>query len=108
VQPRDGQCRVGQIDAHDARACLGHRFGKDAAAAANVEHRFSGESGALRCDVAETQRVDVVQRFELAGRIPPAMRQRTELGEFGRIGIVDDFSHGSGAKSVKASPIGRR
>ncbi len=108
MQPGNGQRGFGQIDPDHARACLGHRFGKDAAAAADVEHRLAGEAAALRCDIAEAQRVDVVQGLELAGRVPPAMRQRTEFGEFGRVGVVDDFSHANDAERWRGCRFGRQ
>ena len=87
VQLRDRERLLRQVDARDAGARMRHRLGEDATAAADVEHVLAGEPTAALRDVVEAQRIDVVQRLELAGRIPPAMRERAELGELRRIGI---------------------
>ena len=39
-------------------------------------------------DVREAQRVDLVQRAELARGVPPAVRERAELGQLGRIDVL--------------------
>src|SRR5215470_13049641 len=81
-----------QVDARYLRAGLGHRLGEDSAPTANVENFLIVESAAALRDVVESQRIDVVERLELAARVPPAMRQCAELGEFRRIG-VDGWAH---------------
>ena len=49
-------------------------------------------SGAMRVDPVQAQRVDLVQRPELAFRVPPAVGELAELGQFARIG-VDGHRH---------------
>src|SRR4029078_6738075 len=95
----------GKLDPAPPPASLGHRFGKDAAAAAHVENGLASEAAALRCDIAEAQRVDVVQGLELAGRIPPAVGDSAEFGEFGRVRVIDDFSHANDAERLRRMPI---
>ena len=51
------------------RAARGHAFGQDAAAAADVEHVLAAQAGDA-VDVVEPQRIDFVQRLELARRDP--------------------------------------
>ena len=41
-------------------------------------------------DVVDAQRIDVVQRPKIAFGVPPAMRQRLELGDFR---LIDVFGH---------------
>jgi hypothetical protein len=38
-------------------------------------------------DPVEPQRIDLVQRPEIALRIPPAMGELAELGELARVGV---------------------
>ena len=87
MQSRHAKRFVGQIDAGDLGAVVGHGFGENAAAAADVEHRLPCKLTALAGDVTQPQRIDVVQRFEFAGRIPPMVRERAELGELRRVGV---------------------
>src|SRR5690348_158024 len=76
----------GKVDAGDACAARRHRLGEDAAAAADIEHARARELGAAR-DPVEPERIDVVQRPELALRIPPAVRELAELRELCRIDV---------------------
>ena len=62
------------------------RTSKDAAAAAHIEHGLALDARQA-VDPVEPQRVDLVQRTELALGVPPAVGQVTELGQFLRIGI---------------------
>src|SRR4029077_11453494 len=75
-----------EIDTFDFCTAPRHRLGQDSAAAADVERRFSGE---LRdaVDPLQAQRIDLVERLELALRIPPAVRERAEFFQFLRIGV---------------------
>ena len=73
---------LGQVDAGDRRALRSHGLGEDAAAASYVHDPLAGEPSREPLDVREAQRVDLVQRPELARGVPPAMRERTEFGEF--------------------------
>jgi hypothetical protein len=84
------QRRFAHVDAGDRGAALGHGFAEDAAAAADVEHFLAGQADAL-VNPVDAQRVDVVQRFELAFAVPPAMGQGFEFGDFG----VVDVAHGT-------------
>jgi len=87
MQARDPERLFRQIDPGHDGAARRHRFGENAAAAADVQHALSREASAALVDVFQPQRVDVVQRLEVACRIPPAMRQRAELLKFGWIGV---------------------
>ena len=69
-----------------SRAAPRHRLGEDAAAAADVEHLLAGEA-ALPVDPVQAQRVDLVQRPELALRVPPAVRELAEFLELGGVGV---------------------
>jgi hypothetical protein len=80
----------------------GHRLAEDATAAADVDHALALEACTLG-DVAEPQRVDLVQRLEVPGRIPPPVGQRLEAGDFRGIDVlVPCFSHRSLLQSVHA------
>ena len=78
------------IQARDVRPFARHAFRQDTATAADIEHFFTEQTaGALR-DIAQTQRVNTVQRFELAFEIPPAGRHRFK---FGNLFVVNVVSH---------------
>src|SRR5438445_136758 len=87
----DAQRFLGEVDAGDAGATPGHRLGEDAAAATDIEHAFAGEAGTL-VDPIEPQRIDFVQRTELALRIPPSRSELAELLELCRIGVHEPLS----------------
>ncbi|MNC35393.1 hypothetical protein D3C75_838770 [compost metagenome] len=87
VQARHGQRRLAHVDGCYGRAAQGHRLAEDAAAAADVEHPLAGQADAL-VDPVDPQRVDVVQRLELAFAVPPAVGQRFELGDFGAVDVA--------------------
>src|SRR5450759_2211938 len=76
-----------QVDAGDRGAACGHAFGEYATAASDIKDVFSGKASCLVLNMSEAQRIDFVQRLELAVRVPPARRERTEFFQFGRIGI---------------------
>ncbi len=82
----DAQRLLGQVDAGHPRAAASHRLGEDAAAAADVQHVAAFELRMLR-DPLQAQRVDLVQRAELALGIPPAVREFPEFLQLGRIGV---------------------
>src|ERR1700693_5824909 len=86
MQPGDAQRLVRQVDAGDARAALRHGLGQDAAAAADVEHALAGERR-MAVDPLQAQRIDLVQRPELALRVPPAVRELVEFGELCRVRV---------------------
>ena len=86
MQVRDAERLMRQIDALHARAEPRHRFGQDAAAAADVEHALAGEVRVV-VDPAEPDRIQFVQRLELGIRVPPAMREIAEFLEFVGIGV---------------------
>ena len=77
---------AGEVDAFGLGPEFGHRFGEDAAAAADVEHFLARKLG-MAVDPLEPDRVQVVQGFEFGLRIPPAMREFTEFLQFMRVGI---------------------
>src|SRR5205807_1565916 len=61
---------------------------EDAAAATDIERTLAREPTHEALDMPEAQRVDFVQRTELARRIPPAMRERAEFRQFGGIRVL--------------------
>jgi len=83
---RHPQRLVGQVDSEDVGTRRAHRFGQDAAAAADIEHPLAGQRGPL-VDPVEPQRIDLVQRTKRSGRIPPPVGQFAELLQLGRIDI---------------------
>ena len=87
VQHRDLDGLLGQVDAGDLCAPVRHGLGEDSAAAAHVEHALAGEPADQPLDVPEAQRIDLVQRAELARRVPPAVGQGAELGELRGIDV---------------------
>ena len=103
VQPGHLKRLVGQVHAQrGGSTCLGQGFGEDAAAAAHVHHVEAGQAAAgLLDDPFQAQRVDVVQGFEFAVRVPPPRGERLELVEFGLVDVgsgaaVDGDRRGSG------------
>src|SRR5450830_919786 len=97
MQLGHGQRRFTHVDAHHGGAALGHGFAKNAAAATDVQHLLAGQVDAL-VNPVDPQRVDVVQGFELAFAVPPAVGQGFEFGDFG----VVDVAHGGSSKSDKS------
>ena len=77
MQLGDAQAFLAKVDARHLGAAPRHRLGEDAAAAADVEHLLAGEAGGA-VDPFQAQRVDLVQRPELALRVPPAVRELAE------------------------------
>jgi hypothetical protein len=63
----------------------------DAAAAADVENAFALQRSQL-VDPLEAQRVDRVQRCELAVGIPPAVSKVAEFAQFLRIDVGHGFT----------------
>ena len=84
VKLRHFQRPFRKIDSRHRCAQPRHRFGEDAAAAADVEH-FPACERRQAVDPAQAQRVEVVQRPELALRVPPAVREFAEFRELGRV-----------------------
>ncbi len=85
-----------QVDAGDRGAEAGERLAQQAAAAADVERGQAGErllgeriapepEADAIADVGKAHRIELVQRRERAGLVPPAVRERGEPLEFGRI-----------------------
>ena len=87
MQLRDLERFFRKVDSRHRCAQPRHRFREDAAAAADVEHALAGQ---LRqpVDPGEAQRVEIVQRAELALRIPPAVRELAEFRELGRVCVL--------------------
>jgi hypothetical protein len=77
-----------------------HGLGQDAAAATHVEHALALERGEL-VDPLQAQGVDLVQWPELALRIPPAVGEITEFGQFLGVDVVH-AGDGSEAPSNKS------
>jgi len=93
VQARNCQRSFAHIDAGDRGAQPRHPFSQQAAPAADVDGCASGQRR-LAVNVLEAQRVDIVQRFELAVRVPPARGQFLELVDFSAIDVVSCGGHG--------------
>ena len=91
VQPGDAEGFLGEVDAGDLGAPGGHRFGKNAAAAADVDHLLASDAGVV-VDPVEAQGVDLVERFELGFGVPPAVGEVTEFLQFGGIGVHEAAS----------------
>ncbi|MNP49247.1 hypothetical protein D3C76_1434220 [compost metagenome] len=87
MQLGDRQRRLAHVDAGDRGAAQGHGFAEDAATATHVQHFLAGQADAL-VDPVDAQRVDFVQRLELAFAVPPAVGQRFELGDFGAVDVA--------------------
>ena len=87
MQPGDAQRLARQVDASDMRRTARHRLGEDAAAAAHVQH-LPAVQRRQRFDPLEPQRVDCVQRPELAARIPPSVGHFTEFRQFARVDVA--------------------
>ncbi|MCY1450715.1 hypothetical protein D9M71_675410 [compost metagenome] len=90
MQLGDRQRRLAHVDAEHRGSALGHGLAEDAAAAADVEDLLAGQADAL-VDPVDPQRVDIVQRLELAFAVPPAVGERLEFGDLG----VVDVAHGA-------------
>ena len=86
MQSRDLQWGLAHVDAGDVGTARRHRFGQDATSTTDVEHLLPFEADAC-IDIVQAQRVDLVQRLELAVRIPPAFGQLLELVDFAVIDI---------------------
>src|SRR5476651_182411 len=97
VQLGDGQWRFAHVDTHHRGAALGHGFAENPAAATHIQHLLAGHVDAL-VNPVDPQRVDVVQGFELAFAVPPAMGEGFEFGDFS----VVDVAHGESSKSDKS------
>ncbi len=78
---------MGQIDPDNVRAPLSHGLTEYSAAAPNIQHAGTLERGP-RVDIVQSQRVDLVERFQRAVRVPPLIGQRLELGKFLGIACV--------------------
>ena len=77
------------VDAHHGGAALSHRLAQNSAATPHVQHFFASQLHAL-VNPVDTQRVNVVQWFELAFAVPPAIGKRLKFGDLG----VVDVAHG--------------
>ena len=87
VQAGDCQRPLGHVDSGNGCSGVGHGFGEDATPTADIHNAPAGELGALSNPV-ETQGIDLVQRAEIALRIPPARCQRIELGDLGLVDVA--------------------
>ena len=69
-------CHLQRLKAHiqagDRRTFTRHAFGQNAAAAADIQHFFAKQAAGTFGDVAQTQRVNAVQRLKFPLQIPPA------------------------------------
>jgi hypothetical protein len=100
MQPRHFDHRRRQIDRADVRAVAREALRQQTAAAADVEQPPLRQRAALR-HVADALRVERVQRFERAARVPEFVRQRIEFAYFrvhgaGRCGAVHGAQYSRG------------
>lgn len=102
VQPCHFQRAARQVDADDPGAASRHALGDQPAAAADVEGLPAGQPGP-RLDEVDAQGVQVVQRPELPGRIPPPLGHGLELGELGRVDVFVGL-HGAIVPRLHALP----
>ncbi len=84
---------VRQVDAGHPGALAGHRFGQDAAAAADVDDILASERD-TRIDPFQPQWIDLMQGAEFGGRVPPAVGQFAEFLDFVRVGVACLCVHG--------------
>src|SRR6266481_2291993 len=105
MQLGDLQRFVREINARYLCAQPGHALRQDAAAAADIQHGFSGQR-CLAVDITQTQGVDVVQRLELAVRIPPFVGKLREFFYFGGIGVAHQFVRLSNEEMTLAKVLG--
>ena len=107
VQARHLDVALGGVDADDFGAEPRQRFGQQAAAAADIDdaealqgqhaRRVAAEAGADRvADIADANRVVLVQRLELAARVPPFRRDGAEAGDLPGIHRIRWAAFGSG------------
>jgi hypothetical protein len=87
VQLRHLQRFGAHVQSGDRRAFARHALGEDAAAAADIEDFFTEQAAGAFGDIAQPQRVDAVERFELALQIPPARGDGFEFGDFSMIDV---------------------
>jgi hypothetical protein len=96
VEGGRGDVAGGGVDAGDPGAEPGHRLAQQPAAAADVEQVESAErraregvalpvGGGAVAQVADADRVQLVQRSELAPGIPPFLGDAREARDLGRI-----------------------
>jgi hypothetical protein len=76
----------GKVNAGYFGAALRHAFRQNAAATANINNLLPSKSGVL-VDPLQAKRIDGVQWFEFAVRIPPAMSELAEFVEFVLVGV---------------------
>ncbi len=93
VQARNRHIPFRRIDADDMRPQSSQRLGQQATAAADIEDAQTIQRADIAAiepelpdsvvaDIGKPNRVDAVQRLELARRVPPGFRHRGELGDF--------------------------
>src|SRR5487761_2176576 len=102
VQSPSADRLVGESDADAMRARARNRLGEDAAAATDIDDALAVDSAGDLLDPRKPQWIDVVQRLELAARIPPAVRERRKLGELRRIGIGGIADHRQASRCCHA------
>jgi hypothetical protein len=86
VQASYANSFVREINAGNCGTMLSHAFRQDTATTADVEDIFSFDPG-KPINPFEAKRVDLVQRFEFALRIPPTMGKRAEFIDFVLVGV---------------------
>ena len=90
MQLRHFQRLGGEVDAEHAGALARHRVGRIPPPQPTSSTRLPA-SPACRSIQSRRRGIDLVQRTELAVRVPPAMGEFAELGEFLRV----DVAHGA-------------
>ena len=107
MQPRHGQGRLAGVDAGHVRPKTGEGLGEQSATATDVQRCAAGHF-ATGANALHPRAVDVVQRLELALRIPPLAGEGLELGDLGFVGIGHgDNSRRQNSARVNASSMSR-
>jgi hypothetical protein len=86
MQLGDAEWLFRKVDTGHRGAPYCHAFREQAAATADVEYALAGNADGL-VDPVQAKRVDVVQRLELAVRVPPVVSEVAKLFQFGRVSV---------------------
>ena len=82
MQARHRQRRFAQVNPQYLRTTLGHAFSQNTAAAADIQHPLPGQPANVLLDVIKPQRIQIVQGFKFAVRIPPTAGEFLKFGDF--------------------------
>jgi len=92
MQAGNGQRRLAHVDPCHGSATLSHCFAENSATAADVQDLFAGQRNVL-INPVDPERIDFVERFELAFAVPPPMGEGFEFGDFGVVDVAHGLFH---------------